>query len=165
MKKILPILLVLIATGLGAGAGLMLRPDASDEANTAECTCETVQPGQTKKSEAKRETSTDKEYVKLNNQFVVPILSDGKVASIVLLSLSLEVSAGEREFIFSVEPKLRDALLQSMLDHANMGGFAGSFTNSSNLDILRRTLTETAQSTIGNAVSDVLIIDIARQEV
>lgn len=166
MKKLLPVLLILIATGAGIGAGLALRPDASPPPEETACICETAQEDPTKPiPEPAALASTDKEYVKLNNQFVVPVLANEKVTSIVLLSLSLEVTPGEREHIFAVEPKLRDALLQTMFDHANMGGFKGSFTNSANLDILRQALRETAYKTIGPTVSDVLIIDIARQEV
>ena len=131
MKKILPVLLILIATGAGIGGGLMLRPDAQENVEACPCDCgkeaATVDP---KVPEPEQMASPDKEYVKLNNQFVVPVLSQDRVASIVLLSLSLEVSAGERERIFAVEPKLRDAFLQTMFDHANMGGFEGAFTNS-----------------------------------
>ena len=166
MKKLLPILLVLLATGGGIGAGLALRPDPPAPSADAEEACV---PATKTLSEPLKEPSakaaTDKEYVKLNNQFVVPVLAKEKVTSIVLLSLSLEVTPGERERIFAVEPKLRDAFLQTMFDHANMGGFQGSFTNSANLDILRQALRETAYQTIGPTVSDVLIIDIARQEV
>ncbi|MBR9841771.1 MAG: flagellar basal body-associated FliL family protein [Rhodobacteraceae bacterium] len=166
MKKLLPILLILMATGIGVGAGLALRPGVSESPKETACTCETTQEDLAKPiPEPTAQAPTDKEYVKLNNQFVVPVLANEKVTSIVLLSLSLEVTSGEREHIFAVEPKLRDAFLQTMFDHANMGGFKGSFTNSSNLDILRQALRETAYKTIGPTVSDVLIIDIARQEV
>jgi hypothetical protein len=166
MKKILPILLVLLVTGAGVGAGLMMRPKPTEHTSECACDCSTEMKADHEPiPEPSALASTNKEYVKLNNQFVVPVLSEERVASIVLLSLSLEVSPGEREHIFAVEPKLRDAFLQTMFDHANMGGFKGAFTNSSNLDILRQALRETAYKTIGNTVSDVLIIDIARQEV
>ena len=69
------------------------------------------------------------EYVKLNNQFVVPVVEDGRVAAMVVLSLSLEVEAGNTEAVYQREPKLRDAFLQVLFDHANVGGFCGSFTD------------------------------------
>ncbi len=144
----------------------MLRPDVSNEADECACDCDTQSKDLVQSAPDTTEAaSADKEYVKLNNQFVVPVLAESKVTSIVLLSLSLEVALGEREHIFAVEPKLRDAFLQTMFDHANMGGFQGAFTNSSNLDVLRQALRETAHKIIGMSVSDVLIIDIARQEV
>ncbi|MBB97804.1 MAG: flagellar basal body-associated protein FliL [Rhodobacteraceae bacterium] len=105
------------------------------------------------------------EFVKLNNQFVVPVVAAGKVEALVVLTLSLETMQGLRETIYNREPKLRDAFLQVLFDHSNMGGFQGAFTRSNNLDILRSALLEVAQNEFGYDVYNVLIIDIARQDV
>ena len=51
-----------------------------------------------------------------------------------------------------------------MFDHANAGGFRGTFTDGANLVVLRSALLEVAQSTLGDLVSDVLIVDIVRQD-
>jgi flagellar protein FliL len=104
------------------------------------------------------------EYVKLNNQFVVPVVEKGRVAAMVVLSLSLEVAPGDTEAVYQREPKLRDVFLQVMFDHANTGGFSGSFTDGSNLIVLRTSLKEAAAQVLGPGVSDVLITDIARQD-
>lgn len=152
MRILVPILLIVCGICSGVGAGYLLR-DKTTEA--------IAEPAE------KTETNTPQignEYVKLNNQFVVPVISDTVVASMVLISLSLEVSDGKREDVFAREPKLRDALLQVMFDHANIGGFAGAFTNSGNLEVLKRALLETSRTILGDYVSDVLILDIARQE-
>jgi len=82
----------------------------------------------------------------------------------VIVSLSLEVKQGTTEQVYAREPKLRDALLQVMFDHANSGGFRGSFTDGSNLVLLRKALLEAAQKTLGDIVTDVLIVDIVRQD-
>jgi hypothetical protein len=60
---------------------------------------------------------------------------------------------------------LRDAFLQELFDHANMGGFAGEFTGSNNMDVLRAALTEVAQRVLGDLAHGVLITGIARQDV
>lgn len=104
------------------------------------------------------------EYVKMNNQFVVPVVDEGRVAAMVVLSLSLEVEAGNTEAVYQREPKLRDAFLQVLFDHANVGGFSGSFTDGSNLVVLRTSLKEAASLVLGTMVSDILITDIARQD-
>jgi hypothetical protein len=54
--------------------------------------------------------------------------------------------------------------LQVLFDHANAGGFQGSFTDGSNLVILRKALFESAAGILGEQVKDVLISDIARQD-
>ncbi|MFL4469477.1 hypothetical protein ACERZ8_06195 [Tateyamaria armeniaca] len=40
----------------------------------------------------------------------------------------------------------------------------GEFTNANNLDILRSALREVAQKDMGDQISDVLIVEIARQD-
>ena len=100
----------------------------------------------------------------MNNQFVVPVVHDGRVDALVVLSLSLEVEAGNTEAVYLREPKLRDTFLQVMFDHANVGGFSGSFTDGSILIVLRTGLKEAAAMIMGTTVRDVLITDIARQD-
>lgn len=104
------------------------------------------------------------DYVKLNNQFIVPIVAHGKVGSMVILSLSLEVTAGSSAQVYSGEPKLRDAFLQVLFDHANAGGFAGNFTEGTKMQVLRNALLETAVKVMGPIVTNVLIDDIVRQD-
>ncbi len=105
------------------------------------------------------------DYVKLNNQFVIPIVADGRVASLIVLSLSIEVPFGRREAILQKEPKVRNSFLQVLFDHANMGGFEGEFTSPTKLSGLRMALREIAQRDIGREiVYNVLITDIARQD-
>ena len=80
------------------------------------------------------------------------------------MSLSLEVTAGGTEAVYQKEPRLRDAFLRVMFDHANAGGFKGVFTDGTNLGALRRALFETAHNILGPGVVDVLIADISRQD-
>jgi polyisoprenoid-binding protein YceI len=100
----------------------------------------------------------------MNNQFVVPVVEQGRVDAMVVLAISLEVEAGNTETVYQLEPKLRDAFLQVMFDHANVGGFSGTFTDGSNLIVLRTNLKEAAAMILGTVVRDVLITDIARQD-
>lgn len=104
------------------------------------------------------------DYVKLPNQFVVPVVEDGRVAALVILSLSLEVEPGASEAVFAREPRLRDGFLQVLFDHANAGGFRGTFTDGANLVLLRGALREAAAKVLGGQVRDVLISDIVRQD-
>jgi flagellar FliL protein len=147
--KRLPILLAVFGLVAGVGAGMLLRPTAEhSDAEAAEA--------------MKAPILT--EFLKLNNQFVVPVVEQGRVTSMVIMSLSLEVSIGTTESIYAREPKLRDAMLQVMFDHANAGGFNGVFTEGANLVFLRKALLEVSQKTIGSNVRDVLISDISRQD-
>ncbi|MBC7131939.1 MAG: flagellar basal body-associated FliL family protein [Roseovarius sp.] len=165
MKRLLmPAGLLLLGLGAGIGAGIMLAPPAPEEGAAA--------PGQ---SALGKDDAADgqgdapgnarTEFVRLNNQFVVPIVARERVTAMVILSLSIEVRQGASEDVFAREPKLRDAFLQVMFDHANRGGFDGAFTDSNSMDVLRRMLLEEARTLLGTDVHSVLITEIARQDV
>ena len=173
MGKLLPILLALIGLGGGIGAGILLRP-APEEVVIDPCGDETTGEHATA-ADAHGDATDDHaedghgepsayDYVKLNNQFVVPVVEGGRVSSLVILSISLETVVGGSEQVFAKEPKLRDGFLQVLFDHANAGGFKGSFTEASNMDALRRAMLDVAKKALGSTVSDVLIVDIVRQD-
>lgn len=154
MGKILPILMLALGSGAGIFGGKLMLPEP-DPVTTEEI----VEP-----QDVAPEEPSDVEYVKLNNQFVVPVIAEGRVISLVVLALTVEIKLGEREAVYAREPRLRDAFLQVMFDHANIGGFDGAFTNSSSMDTLRHALKTVAVDSLGPTVKDVLITDIVRQD-
>lgn len=149
MRKLFPILVAALGLGAGTGGGLLLRPAPMTEDHAAE---------------VPEEPQVAPEYAKLSNQFVIPVLEDGRIASMVIMSINLEVTAGSTEAVYLREPRLRDAFLQVLFAHANAGGFRGSFTDTANLMNLRTALHEVAKATLGDMVKDVLIVDIGRQD-
>ena len=174
MRKLLPILLAVLGLGGGIGTGLMLRPAPAEpvainpcganSGNSQDGEAATAEDPATPESAGGEADPPTKEYVKLNNQFIVPVVGKGVVEALVILSISLEVKAGSTEKVYLLEPKLRDSFLQVLFDHANAGGFDGAFTRSNNMDILRVALLETARRSLGSVISDVLIVDIVRQD-
>ncbi len=172
MKKLLPLVLMLIGAGAGVGAGIFLRPEAVDPVEAAAegnpDTTGAAQAAPEAEDDHEPETSDDPlahEYVKLNNQFVVPIVTGDRVTALVVLALSLEVPTGRSDGVYQREPKLRDSFLQVLFDHANIGGFEGNFTDAQVLGRLRMALREVAQKDLGrDLVKDVLIVEIARQD-
>lgn len=159
MKKLLPLILLLVGSGAGVGAGVFLRPPPIEMTEE-----QIVQQHEEQETKAEETKAANFEYFKMNNQFVVPIVAKGQVSALVVLSLSLEVPVGGKDAVFAREPKLRDAFLQVMFDHANLGGFKGEFTSASNLDVLRNALREVAHKHMADGVTDVLIMEIARQD-
>ena len=149
IRKLIPVLLGLLGLGIGIGAGIFLRPATQEHAVVAE---------------APPDPALAPEYMKLANQFIVPVMVKGKVSAMVILSLSLAVTSGSAAEVYKVEPKLRDEFLQVMFDHANSGGFSGSYTDGANLLLLRKALLESAKGVLKDLVSDVLIVDIVRQD-
>lgn len=174
IKKLLPVLFLLIGVGGGIGAGIVMAPKetaAKDEKSEAK-------PEKTKEKSKKERSSKEKskksgkdgklsdfEYLKLTKQFVVPVVDSERIEALVTMSLSLEVTPGMTEAFYAIEPKLRDGFLQVMFDHANTGGFDGAFTESDNMKVLRKALLETARKNLGDDVSEVLIMSVNRQDV
>ena len=169
IKKLLPIILALIGTGAGIGAGIMLKAAPPPEAEIAAVDCvalaEDVAHTTVEAASPEEAAPITNEYVKLTNQFIVPVMGDERVQALVVASLSVEVTQGMTETVYAREPKLRDVFLQIMFDHANIGGFNGSFTAGQRMDILRSALLDGARSVLGSEARDVLITEIARQDV
>lgn len=173
MKLLIPIVLLLVGVGGGVGAGLFLKPPAAEELAETDLVC--PEPAEMAEHGAEDDHAEDPaeeeegpsqhDYAKLNNQFVIPVVEEGLVAALVVMSLSIEVDTGQSEQVYSHEPKLRDSFLQVLFDHANTGGFSGSFTSTSNMRSLRDGLRENAQRIVGEVVHDVLIVEIVRQDV
>ncbi|MFD2172965.1 flagellar basal body-associated FliL family protein [Rhodobacter lacus] len=187
LRKILPILLALIGLAGGGAAGYFLRPPppepevAAEGAAPAEGGHSAPAEGHAAPAEHGAPAAghgesgghgegegegalPTTEFVKLNNQFVVPVVRGGKVASLVVLSLSIEVTLGGTEKVYAAEPKIRDTLLQVLFDHANAGGFDGAFTDTATMAELRRTMLEAVRTILGDMALTVLISDIARQD-
>lgn len=169
MKKLLPVLLLLIGLGAGVGAGWVLRPEP--EAATPEVAGHDA-PAEDAPHAAAAPAMTshytppagETETIRLPNQFVVPLIEDGRVRAMVVIGLALELAVGHDFSLARNEPRLRAVFLQLLFDHANIGGFEGLFTSGETLLALRRTLAEAARAEIGPAVQDVLITELLRQE-
>lgn len=169
MGKLIPIMMLATGLAAGVGAGILLPPETKDVKRGDEApegaTAHSEGPKAAEAKSGRGDPPQGVEYVKLNNQFVVPVVGNDRVEALVVLSLSLEIDAGASQAVYSREPKLRDAFLQVLFDHSNIGGFQGAFTQSNNLDILRKALREAAQRETGGIVRNVLIVEISRQDV
>lgn len=171
MKKLLPILIVLLGLSGGIGAGTALRPAPEPVACEAEDPAECAEKKKDKSSYTNKkpaepyDAEEPREFVKLPKQFVVPLIKNERVRALVVLSVTLEVDTGMTDTVFGRAPKLRDAFLQVMFRHANSGGFDGNFTSGHSMKDLRGSLNDVAQSLIGTIVHEVLITDIVKQAV
>ena len=166
LRIVLPVVMALMGLGAGAGAGFFLRPatEAAAAADTLGADAAPAAAGHGAEGGHGKSTAGEHDFVKLNNQFIVPVLDGGKVTALVILSLSLEVTAGGRETVYAIEPKLRDAFLRVLFAHANAGGFDGNFTSGNNMVTLRDALREAGAKVLGQTFVDVLISDMVRQD-
>ncbi len=171
MKKILlPLICVLLSGAAGAGVATFLaKPDEKSEMDCKAEPCpdaksEGYDKAPEKTEEAYEKEAGDTDFVKINKQFVVPLLENDKVTSLVLTAFSLEVKKETSEKVFEVEPKIQDAFLSVLFTHAHSGGFSGSFTSTAAMEDLRRRLKEEARAILGPILIDVLITEVVRQD-
>lgn len=167
IRMLLPVLMAIVGTGAGVGAGMMIAPVPNadtTQAASGTAAAPTEPPRADGTTAPSNEEASPPDFVALNNQFVVPILEGERIAAMVVLSLSVEVTQGDTQTVYEHEPKLRDGFLQVLFDHANRGGFDGEFTNANSMDVLRRMLAEVARDLLGPVVKGVLITEIARQD-
>jgi flagellar protein FliL len=151
LRKALVLLLIPVAAGGGLFAGHMLRPPFPD--------AEPAEP-----EIAALPDPAEVEYVRLPSQFVVPLIEGGRIGGLVVMSLGLEMPTGQTEAVFAREPRLRDGFLRVLFDHANAGGFRGTFTDAAAMANLQQALLEAARKTLGDSVRAVLITDLVRQD-
>ena len=148
------ILIIILLAGLATGIALFFQFNVSGETQTGS--------GSEYKDYSAPE---DIETVKLDKQFIVPVIKDGTVASLVIASIALEVEAGLREEIFRTEARLRSALLATFFEHSNAGTFSDNFIESRKLVPLVRSLGETSKSIFGEKVKRIFLTEISRQDV
>ena len=173
MRLIIPLVLLLAGVGGGIGAGFVLGGAEETPADAEEETVDEPAADEDEEESAEDEgdpprvqpTDNDTEYVRLNNQFVVPVVRNGSVRSLVVLGLAVEVGSGQSSEVFNRELRLRDSFLRALFAHANAGGFDGRFTEDSALAPLREALLEAAIQILGPEIThEVLVTDINRQD-
>lgn len=190
MKLILPILLAVFGLAGGLAGGFMLKPappaeememaedgakaegektaagDMADKENAGD---EADKDKKAAKKPKKPKKTADGEapavdYVKLDSQFVVPVIKNEEVESLMVISMALEVQPGLEDTVYQREPRLRDSLLQVLFRHSESGAFGGAFTSPDLMNDLRDSLLYAAQEVLGDAAYAVLLTNIIRQD-
>ncbi|TDL90566.1 flagellar basal body-associated FliL family protein [Meridianimarinicoccus aquatilis] len=174
MGKLIPLLIALTGLAGGLGTGFFMQSGDKDVTHAEVTEGDVHEDGHAGESPVCPPTDSaghalpptpdaPADFVKLANQFVVPVVVENDVDAMVVVTLSLEVEQGAQQEIYNMEPKLRDAFLRVLFDHANMGGFKGNFLNHLGLETLRTALRETGKKTAGPILYDVLIVDMVKQ--
>lgn len=108
--------------------------------------------------------STAPVYMKFKRQFVVPVMKNGRIESLVLLNLNLELGPDAPPNTYTLEPKLRDSIMRELLALSHAGVFSHDLTSADTYDKLRAALLFASESIITEGVENVLILDLARQD-
>lgn len=186
MKQIIPALIVAVFIAVGGVGGFLLKGggsadasaasapdhggDASDTHEESSDHGEKKDDGHGKDKKGKgghgKDTaaSGDVSYYNFTREFVVPIIRDEQVVSLVILNLNLEVDNSISGKLFSMEPKLRDNIMTTLIGISNDGTTFNSMTQVENYEYIRSTILESLQEKVGKEILNVLIMDMARQD-
>lgn len=182
MMKIIPFLLQLVGVCAGVFLGLTLKSgpppqayaseDEAEETLDAEHSADAREAKDKKKDKKakddKKKKQDDKDsskniFVKFSRQFIVPVVQQNDTNALVVLDINLEVSPAVSETAYAQEPKVRDALLSTLLELSSEGAFNASYTDQENMDAIRARLLESARKVLNDEVHQVLILSLARQ--
>jgi hypothetical protein len=167
LKKLLPLIGLIIGFAGGAVAAIFLAPPAEPTEMTEDG--HTTSDGSNTSSddhanEDGTSEASDSELVKLANQFVVPVILGERVQAMVILTVALEVEQGTSDQVHLLEPKLRDQFLAELFGLAAIGGFEDNIISRKTLDLVRKVLSEKAKSVLAQKSAQVLITDMVRQD-
>ena len=163
LKKIMPVMALLVGLAGGATAALVLAP-AEDETAERDETGGSEDLSKAPEATGDREKPDDTEIVKLPSQFVVPVILDNRVRAMVILSVALEVELGQGDTVRALEPKLRDEFLSELFNLAALDGFRDEMISRKTLELVKHALTARSVDVLGQEHVTVLITDMARQD-
>lgn len=162
IKKLLPLLSLIVGLGGGGAAAIVLAPAAEKPDGLSTDAAEDSKAEQVPDDHDARPGDT--EIVKLPNQFVIPVILNNRVRAMVILTVALEVQTGAADEVRMLEPKLRDMFLSELFSLAALDGFRDEIISRQTLDLVKRALTERSKDVLGKQVVTVLITDMARQD-
>lgn len=172
MKKIILLVLPIIALIGGAMGGEMMRGEKPPSAEHTEATADhgpvsddhAEQPAADDHADAGHggEAATTATFT-FPTQFFVPLMRNGDMGGMMIVTLSLETKGDSLAAMQQHEHRIRDALLRQLMSAANTGGFDGNFTLEGRQRPLREGLLKAAKQATDLPVTAVLIEDIARQ--
>lgn len=187
MKNIITVIITIVCIVAGGFGGNFLRTMTSGssepEAGAAEAAGaaegEKAEGDNAEKKEAKASKPGKKDgkdgkegdaapaviYYKFTREFVVPIIRNGRVSSLVILNLNLEADASIERELFDMEPKLRDNIMTTLITLSNDGTTFESMTSVKNYESIRSLVLQNLGSIVKEGITNVLIVDLAKQDI
>lgn len=173
MKLIVTSLVAIIFVAAGSFAAVVLKTPSEASASYAEAGDDEHHDDDHGKKPKKADTHDDghgskassgsSAYYKFSREFVVPIMRGGQVTSLVILHISLETDSATSEKLFSEEPKLRDNIMTTLIGLSNDGRTLEEPTNISNYETIRSMILMNLKDSIDDGIQNVLIVDMAKQ--
>ncbi|WP_158535271.1 flagellar basal body-associated FliL family protein [Hyphomonas pacifica] len=169
MKQIVPAIVALLCILAGGGTAYFLKSNApapqsaghGDMAKGHDAEKKAGKDGKSKHGEAAAGEVT---FYKFSREFVVPMIEDDRVKSLVILNLNLEIDTSISQELFSKEPVLRDNIMTTLVKLSSGGKTMDSITDVDNYETLRSMILRNLQNEIPEGIHNVLILDMARQD-
>ena len=175
IKKLLfPLVLMIAVVGGAVAADFIRTGDSAKEDSHGETEGKSHAKDDKASKDGKKKKGKDDDhgdtasssvsYLKFKRQFVVPVMDQGKIEALVIMNLNLELNENAPENVYSLEPKLRDAIMRELLTMSDNNIFGKKLTSAESYETLRDTLLRASEAVVPEGIKDVLILDIARQE-
>lgn len=170
LQKLLPVIVIVIAGIVGGGGGFFAKSMmAGGGGNEEKAAHEEDADGHGKEKKKKKggghgeEDTGSTSYMKFSRQFVVPVVRRGKPKSMVILDINIEVDNSQGESVYSLEPRLRDAILTRLLALAGEDMLPQMLEDVDKMEMMKAALLETSREIMGDAALNVLILDLGIQ--
>ena len=107
---------------------------------------------------------SDVRFFNFNREFVIPIMANQRVDSLVIININLEVQASVLDKLFSLKPKLRDNIMTTLVELSNDGQTLVEPTSVASYETIRSTVMLNLSSVVDKGIDNVLIMDLAKQD-
>ncbi len=192
MKQIIPIIMVLVFVATGALGGSLLKAGGSAGSSVEKAAKDEAhdEKGGGDKKQAKGDHGGDKKdkkekkdkkakgghgdksdgpvkevsFYKFSREFVVPIIRESRVDALVILNISLEVEGDTAQKLFTLDPKLRDNIMSTLIVLSNEPDLFDNMTQVENYERIRGEVLKNLRNVIPEGINNVLILDFAKQD-
>jgi flagellar basal body-associated protein FliL len=109
--------------------------------------------------------SSESAFFRFSREFVVPMIQNERVSSLVILNINVESDAATSDKLFSQEPVIRDVIMTTLIEISGDGKTFQSMTSIENYETLRSLILVALQKRFPDmGIKNILILDIARQD-
>jgi len=88
------------------------------------------------------------QYFNFNREFIVPLMGNQRVESLILININLEVEEKMMEKMFSIRPKLRDNIMTTLVELSNDGKTLEEPTNVDSYETIRSVILANLDSVV-----------------
>lgn len=179
MKQIITGIVVIVAVVAGGLVGHMLKAGGAqasggDGSGSAQAHADGSQEaGHEKAKKSKKGNghgghgnsgASDVIYYKFSREFVVPLMNNGRVKSLVIININLEADASISDDLFAMEPKLRDNIMATLIALSNDGVTLEEITDVNSYETIRTMILLNLEKVVSSGIRNVLILDMAKQD-